>query len=332
MMRQVIKKVIILTFVVTILVSLLAGCNSRETAPHAYDVYDTTDTYVDNLKGDDGTEISFFASDLCIGGEDNSPASKINAQYAETAAVFCIDDKEITYAKNIYQKRYPASTTKIMTAYLALKYGDPDQILTVSDAAIDTLDPASSVCGLRKGDRISLHEALYGLMLASGNDAANVIAEGISGSTEAFCDLMNREAYALGATDSHFVNPSGLPDPEHYTTAYDLYLIFDAALKIPEFIDIISSTSHDTTYESADGTSVSKKWVNTNCYLDGTYEVPEGITVIGGKTGTTKEAGNCLVLYSKAADQQPVISIVLKGNSKKALYQLMSEMLLNFSN
>ena len=125
------------------------------------------------------------------------------------SASFLVSQGQVSYAQNIYEKMYPASTTKILTAYVALKYGDLDQTLTVSEYAIESLDPASSVCGLKIGDRITLREALYGLMLRSGNDAANVIAEGISGSMDAFVELMNREALALGATGSHFMNPSG---------------------------------------------------------------------------------------------------------------------------
>lgn len=323
----------LIAFILAAFSIIAAGCGSRETVPLAYDVYDTTDAYVETLKGEDDTKVSFFASELCVGGEDNTAVSDdVSSQNAESAAVFCIDDKEVTYSKNIYDQRYPASTTKIMTAYLALKYGDPEQILTVSDAAIDTLDPASSVCGLKKGDQIRMMDALYGLMLASGNDAANVIAEGISGSMESFADLMNREAYLLGATHSHFMNPSGLPDPEHYTTTYDLYLIFNAAVQNDTFIDIISGTSYTASYQDVNGNKVEKTWENTNGYLAGTYEKPEGVTVVGGKTGTTKEAGNCLVLYSHNSTGDDVISIVMKGNSKKNLYQLMSELLVNFSN
>ncbi|MEI3340415.1 MAG: serine hydrolase [Eubacterium sp.] len=139
----------------------------------------------------------------------------------------------------MYEKRYPASTTKILTAYLALKYGKLDDTLTVSQDAIYTLMAGSSICGLKPGDKITLEDALYGLMLCSGNDAANVIAEYISGSTEKFADLMNEEAKALGATQSHFVNAHGLPDEDHYTTAYDLYLIFNAAIKNEDFVHFV---------------------------------------------------------------------------------------------
>ena len=207
-----------------------------------------------------------------------------------------------------------------------------DDVLTVSSDAVNTLMSGSSICGLKPGDQLTLDQALYGLMLCSGNDAANVIAEYISGSTDKFAELMNKEAQALGATQSHFVNPHGLPDDNHYTTAYDLYLIFNAAIKDDRFVNYISTKKYTTSYTDASGAQVNQVWVNTNGYLKGTYDMPENVTVIGGKTGTTEAAGSCLVLYSESQDKKPYISIVLKGNSKKELYTLMTELLTNYSN
>ncbi len=207
-----------------------------------------------------------------------------------------------------------------------------DDYVTVSEDALDALDAASSVCGLSAGDRIRLEDLLYGLMLASGNDAANVIAEYISGCTEAFADLMNETAAALGATGSHFVNAHGLPDEEHYTTAYDLYLLFNEAVKNDKFLTIISAKSHTASYTDGSGNAVSKTWTNTNGYLAGTYATPDGVSVVGGKTGTTADAGYCLVLYSENAAGNPVISVVLKGNSRSDLYKIMTQILTNFAN
>lgn len=144
----------------------------------------------------------------------------------------------MVYGFRLYDKLYPASTTKIMTAYLALKYGNLDDIVTVSEHATDfNWDEVTS--GLRTGDQVSLYDLVCGLMLRSGNDCGTAIAEHISGSEEAFAELMNREARALGATGTHFTNPHGLHDENHYTTAYDLYLIFNACLKDERFVEII---------------------------------------------------------------------------------------------
>jgi D-alanyl-D-alanine carboxypeptidase (penicillin-binding protein 5/6) len=273
-----------------------------------------------------------MAENLCVGGTTNTASDDVDADFAESAAVFSIDDQEITYAQNIYEKRYPASTTKILTAYLALKYGDLNDTITVSEDAINSLPSGSSTCGLQIGDQITLDQLLYGLMLRSGNDAANVIAEYISGSSEAFAELMNQEAISMGATHSHFVNPHGFHDEEHYTTAYDLYLIFNTAITDERFVNYISTKSYQASYLNASGEAVDVLWQNTNGYLKGSYEAPENVVVVGGKTGTTNAAGSCLVLYSLNQDQKPVISIVLKSDSSDHLYTLMTEMLANFSN
>lgn len=310
---------------------LLGGCQERTDVADAYDVYATSDTY-QLTESSTEKSLSLLGQDLCVGGTENTvPQEGIDADFAQSAAVFSVQDEEITYAQNIYQRMYPASTTKILTAYIALKYGNLDDVLTVSSDAVNTLMSGSSICGLRPGDQLTLDQALYGLMLCSGNDAANVIAEYISGSTEKFAELMNQEAQALGATQSLFVNPHGLPDENHYTTAYDLYLIFNAAVKDDRFVNYISTKKYTTSYTDASGAEVDQVWVNTNGYLKGTYDMPENMNVIGGKTGTTDAAGSCLVLYSESQDKKPYISIILKGNSKKELYTLMTELLTNYS-
>ena len=317
---------------------LLCGCSERSEVENAYDVFGAQDTYSAVVLSDDEDEeaddgILLFAQDLCVGGLENTESEDVIADCAEAAAVFSLATGEITYAQNIYETLYPASTTKILTAYIALKYGNLDDEITVSQEAIDELaGTGSSTCGLTVGDTVTLRDLLYGLLLRSGNDAANVIAEYISGSTDEFAELMNEEAAALGATGSHFVNANGLPDEDHYTTVYDLYLILNAAIQDETFVEIISSTAYQVTLNHADGTSEEGTWTNTNGYLSGTYEEPEGISVIGGKTGTTTAAGYCLVLYSENESGDPVISIVLKGNTRSDMYKLMTQVLENFGN
>ena len=135
----------------------------------------------------------------------------------------------------------------------------------------------------------------------------------------------------MGATRSHFVNPNGLPDENHYTCVYDMYLIFQEAIKLQDFVDIIKTDSIDVSYADANGNTVSKTWTNTNQYLKGETQSPDGITVIGGKTGTTNAAGYCLVLYSQNKKGQDIISIVYKGDSRSSMYTLMNEILSTFA-
>lgn len=309
----------------------VSGCGKGEPPAGAYDVYGTADALGISSAALTG-EKDYFAGNLCVSEDIALGTDMTNSQVAEGAGVFNLATGEVTYAKNLYERLYPASTTKVLTAYIALKYcEDLDVFVTVSENAANQASD-SSVCDLRTGDIVKLRDLLYGLMLRSGNDAAIAIAEHISGSVEAFAELMNQEAAAIGATQSHFVNPHGLPDENHYTTVYDMYLIFAKALENETFTDIISTKSYDVVYTGTDNAAVEKTWENTNQYLTGATETPEGFSIVGGKTGTTGDAGYCLVLCSYNPRGNPIISIVFKANGKSNLYLLMNEMLAGFAN
>ena len=168
--------------------------------------------------------------------------------------------------------------------------------------------------------------------MRSGNDAAVAIAEHISGSSEEFAVLMNAYAKELGATGSHFVNPNGLHNEDHYTTIYDMYLFMNAAVKEDILTEILKTAHYTVNYKDAAGADVSQDWETTNQYLTGAKEIPEGVTVIGGKTGTTGEAKYCLVQYNENTSNEPVISIVFKADCRDNMYLLMSEILKNFAN
>lgn len=313
----------------------VAGCGSaaKETAfSDPYQIYDTSKKYQLISEDDSSLQntVPFFASDYCVSDGADFGTEDTSSYVAGASGVFNLNTKEVTYAQNIYEKMYPASTTKILTAYLALKYGDLDAIYTVSDYAADqAID--SSVCHLKAGDRLTLRQLLYGLMMQSGNDAAIVIAEGISGDVDSFAELMNQEANALGALDSHFVNPNGLHDKDHYTTVYDLYLLFQAAIQEDAFRELIHTTEYTVDYLDALGMPVQQVWKSTNKYLLGTERIPNGVTVFGGKTGTTNDAGYCLVLLSANAAGEEIISIVMKADCRNNLYYYMNELLYGFS-
>lgn len=307
----------------------VSGCKDQTPLENQYDVFDSTSAYGLDLE-QSGEERAFFAEELCVTGSDDILSEHVTESLSEAAGLFNTKDKEVKFAKNIYQKIYPASTTKILTAYAALKHGDLKAVATVTEEHLK-LEAGSTVCGLSAGDTISLEQLLYGLMLCSGNDAANVIADMVSGSTEEFAKLMTQEAKSLGATNSNFVNAHGLHDENHYTTAYDMYLIFNAAVQDELFQQIINTTSYTASFTNGAGEPVNKEWSTTNKYLKGEEAVPEGIRVIGGKTGTTNAAGYCLVLYSKKEDNIPYISVVYKADSRDNLYYEMSELLAEIS-
>ena len=244
------------------------------------------------------------------------------------AALFDLDNAKVDYAQNVFDKLYPASTTKILTALIALENTKLTDVVTVADeAGVDQFAEDESTCGIEGGDKLTMKDLLYGMLLESGNDNAAAIAYYISGSMDDFADLMNQRAEELLATHSHFVNSNGLHDEDHYTTAYDLYLIFNECIKHQEFIDIINTDSYTATITSADGTERTMEWAPTNYYQQGISEVPEGVTVIGGKTGTTDEAGSCLILLTKDDNQHPYISIVMGADTKDILYQDMTTIL-----
>lgn len=306
---------------------LFTGCGQQITIKNPYDVYESPRAYGLNVTVTTESDQTFFAKDLCVAGTEDLLSQNVTASLSEAAGLFDVKDHTLKFGKNIYGRVYPASTTKILTAYVALKHGDLAATATVTEQELQ-LEAGSSVCGLSVGDTVSLEELLYGLLLCSGNDAANVIADLVAGSTEKFADMMNQEALALGATNSHFINPHGLHSEEHYTTVYDMYLIFQAALKEEKFAAIINSQLHTASITKSTGESASLNWENTNKYMNGEAETPEGIEVLGGKTGTTNDAGYCLVLYSKNSSGVPHISIVYKSDSRENLYYEMTELLM----
>ena len=199
-------------------------------------------------------------------------------------------------------------------------------MVTVSERATDFAED-EQVCGLQAGDQLSLRDLLNGLLLYSGNDCAVAIAEHVSGSVEAFVDKMNEEARNLVSTGTHFVNPHGLQNEDHYTTAYDLYLMFNACLQNPQFVEMISQTSYTANLTSASGVPYTMTWEPTNYYASGDAAAPEGVKVIGGKTGTTDEAGSCLVLYEQDQQGRPYISIVMGASQKSILYDNMTRLM-----
>jgi D-alanyl-D-alanine carboxypeptidase (penicillin-binding protein 5/6) len=165
------------------------------------------------------------------------------------------------------------------------------------------------------------------LLVYSGNDAAIAIAEHIAGSEEAFVKMMNEEAALLGATGTHFTNPHGLHDPNHYTTAYDMYLIFKACLEYEDFLPMIRQTTYNAQITDIDGNVKTVPYESTNMFLLGTMDTPEGVTVFGGKTGSTSDAGDCLILYSTSESGEGYISAVFKADGKTSLYDQQATLL-----
>ena len=174
---------------------------------------------------------------------------------------------------------------------------------------------------------MTLDQALRILLVYSSNDVALLIAENIGGSVEHFLEMMNEKARKLGATNTNFTNPNGLPDLNHYTTVYDLYLMFNEAIKYDTFNEIIHMSSYQTTFYDASGNAKEFNKQTTNLFLRGNYQAPANVTIIGGKTGTTNAAGNCLMLLSRDENGAPYISVILRAQGAEALYGQMQDLL-----
>lgn len=228
---------------------------------------------------------------------------------AETAILMDLDSGQILYAKGIDEKRYPASTTKIMTALLAIENKPlTDQITFTNE--VNNIEPGSTHIGIKPGEILTMEQSLYAILLASANEVSSGVAESIGGSVSQFADMMNQRASEIGCENTHFVNANGLHDDNHYTTARDLALIAREAFKNETFRKITG-----TEYFIVPKTNITdeERWLNNHhkmlvsgdLHYDG---------CVGGKTGYTERAGNTLVTFAQR-DGMSLVAVVLADNS-----------------
>lgn len=242
--------------------------------------------------------------------------------YAPSAVLMDFNTGKILFEKNMNEKMYPASLTKVLTAIIVLERCNLEEICTVSYDAVMGVDYGYVSANLQIGEELTVEQLLNLLMVSSSNDAANVLAEHIAGSDEGFADLLNKKALEIGCTNTHFVNSSGAHDENHYSTAYDLALIGRYAMNIPKFRELACKTFYQlgstNKYEKDDRifTTTNELIVsNSNNRSDNYYyKYATGI-----KTGFTTPAGNCL-MASCEKDNFSFISVVLKdGLTKEGL-------------
>ena len=219
---------------------------------------------------------------------------------AKSAIVIEASTGEILYENNAEERRYPASTTKIMTIITALEAGNINDIVTVGPNAVNT---EGSSMGLLVAERMKMQDLLYGVALVSGNDAAVAVAEHISGSVAGFAGLMTEKARKIGASRTNFANSSGLPDPNHYSTAYDLARIAAYGYKNPKFAEIVGTLLKDIPRKNNQNIT----YYNENRLLQ-IYSGANGV-----KTGYTDDAGRCLVAAAKRGNIQ-LIAVVLDAD------------------
>ena len=230
--------------------------------------------------------------------------------YSEAAIIMDTETEQILYQKNIDKKMYPASTTKILTAIIAIEKCNLEDIVTATNSAISQVPSGYSSAYISDGEEMTVKDLLTVFLVHSANEAGYILAEHCSGSVEAFSNLMNEKAQEIGCKNSHFLNPSGIHNDNHYTTAYDLCLIANYCMKNNTFRNIVSmpKCTIDPTNKS-----LKRVYTNTNSLLNSNsqYYVEN---CIGIKTGYTKEAGNCLVSCFNKNNIEIICVVLGAGN------------------
>ena len=251
-----------------------------------------------------------------------------NNDYPEAKEVLLVNNtkNKVIVSQKVFDQAYPASTTKIMTALLTLENLNLSQVVTIKHD-ITFPDGAAVAIHLKKGDKITVEALLNALIIMSANDAAVALGEAVAGSEANFVKMMNKRAKELGATNTHFANPNGLHLSNHYSTAYDLYLIFHELLKYDDFKELLQCTKYTAEWTDAQGKKQSLDITSTDPYLTGSRQAPKPLTVIGGKSGTTIKAGSCLIMYSQDKKNRDYISVILKADSSYSMYTQMNHML-----
>nr|WP_051527065.1 serine hydrolase [[Eubacterium] cellulosolvens] len=267
-----------------------------------------------------------FAQTLVACGEEEHTNLISLSSDTEKALLFNIDEQEAVCATGIYERIYPASLTKIMTALLCVENGDLEQAVVMKDTDFE-LGEGAQVSQLDVGDTVKLGDLLNLVLVYSSNDASKAVARTIGGSEENFVNMMNQKAQSLGMTGTHFANPHGLHEEAHYTTLYDIYLMMNYAYKLPGFSEAASKDSTEIHVSPAAGNAYTFIANSTDEYFTGIYSLPQNVTVLASKTGTTDEAGSCLSLVVQNNYGVKYIAVVTGALNKDNLYTDMSALL-----
>lgn len=260
---------------------------------------------------------------------DNNTNSEM---FSECYYALLIDDTDnyVYAAKNAHERMYPASMTKFMTAMVVcdkINSGEitPEDVVTV-ERNYDLTHEGVAPCDLTAGCEITVKDLMYGLLIESNNYYSLILAEYISGNVEDFCELMNEKSYSIGATNTHFSNPHGLDAPDHYSTAYDIYLITKEAYTYEYIRTIDAFETYSYSYINSEGYAVDVDIEATNLFMNDHVALPANFNMEVWKTGTTDGAGNCLALYL-TKDEKTYIVIASSGESKEVLYDAMVKLI-----
>ena len=255
-----------------------------------------------------------FTSTATASATENSSVTSPKPPYvnAESAVLMDLSSGAILYEKNAHKAQYPASITKIMTTLLALENCSMGEMVTFSHDAVFGIEPGSSHIGVDEGEKLTVEQSLYAIMLASANEVSWGVGEHIAGTLSAFADMMNARAKELGCQNTHFVNANGLHHDDHYTTAYDMALISREAMKYSRFRTITSTKTY--TIPPTNKHDINNAFANHHQMLMGNKQPHYKYEYcIGGKTGYTNKAGSTLVTFAKKGDVE-LVCVVMRAN------------------
>lgn len=329
---------IVCLLIVTMLSTLLCSCSKTDTSYSSDlfyskvigDVFESADSVKVVLAKDSDNyhfEQEFYTDSICFPTGEYSAVKDEEGKLKDVSALYCITDNTVIYESNVFERVYPASITKLLTALLTLENCNMQDEIVISDTGTSSMPAGAKNCNFEVGEKITVEQLLYSLLIYSGNDAAYILATHISGSEEEFTKLMNSRANELFAVDTHFVNSHGLHKLDHYTTPYDMYLIFNECLKYDLFRTIVGTPKYTLSLSKADGSVKQYDFEQTNLFFTGAKRVPEGITIGGGKTGTTSAAGYCMILYFTASNGKEYICESFANYNAEDLYGRLTELM-----
>lgn len=318
-----IKQILIFILVLMFNVSLLSGCsNTTYNTQEPLHISSTVNLPIVRPSG--------LANENVVIPYDAYVYDETDFEY-EAGLLINQTKNSVVCAVNPHKRIYPASMTKILTAIVVMDAVESGQI-SLSDTVviqkkIEFNEDNVTALGLEPGDYITINELLYGLLISSYNDCAVALARFVAGSVSDFVDRMNAKAAQLGATNSHFVNPHGLHDNNHYTTPYDLYLIFKEFLADDTLVQIDSNSTYVLTMYR-DSEKIQTELTPTNGFLSNSFNVPTGYHITGWKTGTTEKAGSCIILeFVKDETDEKYICLVSNATDHETLYKNVEDML-----
>ena len=238
---------------------------------------------------------------------------------AKSAILVEVSTGRIIYEKGSRMQMFPASTTKIMTAILVIENSNLSDMVTVSESAISNIPSGYVTAELQAGEEISVKDLLYALMVESANDVAFILAEHVAGSVSAFVDMMNKKALEIGCSNTQFLNPNGIHNSNHYSTAYDLYLMAQYGMKNETFKELVSTSSY-TLPATNKHPLEDRELSTTNQLINPNNTKFYNKNIIGIKTGFTSQAGNCLVTQS-SRDGLDFIAVILGSATSDSRYE-----------